>query len=523
VRIVYVPQRQIGEFGGESDNWMWPRHSGDFAFARAYVGADGKPAEYNITNVPYQPKKHLQMNASGVKENDFIFILGYPGRTYRNRPAEFIKYMENYQMPFIANFFEYRINTMEELIKKYPDQKIKYDPAIKSLANTSKNYRGKIQTLNAIDLYNKRKKEEKHIMEMLSADKVASSEFDKVLKKIDSLYGEVYKIAERSLWYGQAFQVSSGFELARYLVNYAYKIQGNSSLYLQKEKEKAISEALKIVTAYNGQTDSIFFKEILLIAHKFEYKNSSLEQFFGNDQYQQNLQTFLNKAYKSKFLQQGYEQLIRKLMADPEKILKSKDPFISLYLATYQDHFKVDSLQKLYLSSIDALLPLYIDFKMRATGENFMPDANSTLRFTYGYIRGYYPADAMYASPFTSLRGIPEKIARGGEYIAYDKLISEIDNLRVSILVEPSLKSVPVNMLYNADTTGGNSGSPVFNANGELIGLNFDRTFEATVNDFEWNESYSRSIACDVRYILFVAKFVDHADALVNELNVAVF
>jgi hypothetical protein len=412
---------------------------------------------------------------------------------------------------------------MEDLIKKYPDLKIKYDPAIKSLANTSKNYRGKIKTLNAIGLYNKRKKEEQHILSLLSADESSASGFKNVLKKIDSLYGAMFTIAERSLWYGQAFQTSAGFDLARYLVNYAYRIQNNPSLDVQKEQEKAFIEATKIITAYNGQTDSIFFKEMLLMAHNFSYKNNQLEQYFGNEKYLTNVQLYLNKAYKSKFLLPGNDQMIKKLLSDPEKILKSKDPFISLYLAVHKDFVIADSLQKLYLSSIDALLPLYTDYKMKATGENFMPDANSTLRFTYGYIRGYYPVDAMYAAPFTTLRGIPEKITRGGEYIAYDKLITQIDNLRVNILVEPALKSVPVNMLYNADTTGGNSGSPVFNSKGELIGLNFDRTFEATVNDFEWNESYSRSIACDVRYILFVAKYVDNADALLKELNVAVF
>lgn len=520
VRIVYVPQRQIGEFGGETDNWMWPRHSGDFAFARAYVSADGKPAEYNITNVPFKPKKHLQMNAQGVKENDFIFILGYPGRTYRNRPAEFIKYMENYQMPFIANFFEFRIATMQHLIKQNSDLKIKYDPPIKSLANTSKNYRGKIKTLKAIGLYNKRKKDEQNVLSLLSTDINSAKEFQKLLNKIDSLYNAMYAIAERSLWYGQVFQTSAGFDLARYLVTYANRIQNNPSLEIKLEQGTASSEAIKIIGAYNGQTDSVFFKELLILAHNFTNKNSQLEQYIGKDNYLANLQIYINKAYKSKLLLPGNDIYIKKLLSNPKKILSSKDPFISLYLAIYKDFFKVDSLQKVYLSSIDALLPLYVDFKMKASAENFLPDANSTMRFTYGYIRGYYPVDAIYNAPFTSLRGIPEKIAIGGEYVQYDKLITEIDNLRVSILVEPTLKSVPVNMLYNADTTGGNSGSPVFNGKGELIGLNFDRAFEATVNDFEWNESYSRSIACDVRYILFVAKYVDNADYLLKELNV---
>jgi hypothetical protein len=522
VRIVYVPQRQIGEFGGETDNWMWPRHSGDFAFARAYVSPDGKPAEYSITNVPYKPKKHLQMNAQGVKENDFIFILGYPGRTYRNRPAEFIKYMENYQLPFIANFFEFRIASMEHLIKQNSDLKIKYDPQIKSLANTSKNFRGKIKTLKAISLYKKKKLDEQHILSLLQNDPNSANDFRKLMDKIDSLYNRMYTIAERSLWYGQVFQTSAGFDLARYLVNYANRIQNSPNLDLKQEQEKAYFDAVKIIGGYNGQTDSVFFKEMLIIAHGFANKNSQLEAYFGKDKYLSNLQAFLNNAYKSKFLIPGYEPMLKKLLSDPKKILKSKDPFINLYHAIFNDYFKVDSLQKVYLSSIDALMPLYIDFKMKATGENFIPDANSTMRFTYGYIRGYYPVDAIYNAPFTSLRGIPEKISIGGEYVAYDKLITQIDNLQVSILVEPALKSVPVNMLYNADTTGGNSGSPVFNGKGELIGLNFDRAFEATVNDFEWNESYSRSIACDVRYILFVAKYVDNADYLLKELNVAI-
>jgi hypothetical protein len=430
--------------------------------------------------------------------------------------------MENYQLPFIANFFEFRIATMEHLIKQNADLKVKYDPSIKSLANTSKNFRGKIKTLKAIGLYNKKKLDEQHILNQLSSDANATNDFRKLLFKIDSLYGRMSEIAERSLWYGQAFQTSAGFDLARLLVNYAYRLQNNPTLDAKQEQDKAYIDAVKILSGYNGQTDSIFFRELLVMAHGFSTRNNGMEEFFGKDKYLSNLHSYMISAYKSKFLVPGYEQMLKKLLADPAKILKSKDPFIKLYLAVYPDHVKVDSLQKVYLSSIDALLPLYADFKMKATGENFIPDANSTMRFTYGYIRGYFPADAIYSAPFTSLRGIPEKIATGGEYIPYDKLITQIDNLKESVLIEPGLKSVPVNMLYNADTTGGNSGSPVFNGKGELIGLNFDRTFEATVNDFEWNESYSRSIACDVRYILFVARYVDNADYLLKELNVTI-
>ena len=212
IRLVYVPPRYIGEFGGETDNWMWPRHSGDFSFVRAYMGKDGKPAEYSKDNVPYVPERYLQADFDGVKDADLVFILGYPGRTSRHYPAEYIRYMEEVQMPYIADLWESQIEVMEGLAKRSDAFEIKYSTRIKRKANTTKNYRGKMQSLKGIELYRKKTSEEKMISELLKAKSPKTGkDFDDALSELNQLYGELNDLGPKRFWYGQLTGASRYF------------------------------------------------------------------------------------------------------------------------------------------------------------------------------------------------------------------------------------------------------------------------------------------------------------------------
>jgi len=517
IRLVYVPQREIGEFGGETDNWMWPRHSGDFSFIRAYVAADGSPAPFNINNVPFKPVRFLKVSTAGVQEEDFVFILGYPGRTFRNRPAAFIKYMENVQMPFIAEYFEYIINYLTEITLKDPVLKVKYDATIKSLANTSKNYRGKLQSLARIHLYENRVAEENIILSLLKSDLEKAESYKKTLDEINFLYNKLIDMGPKTFWYAQLYNWSTSMNIAANLVQGARSLQSLDPK--SEEYKKTLSDLqqrmLNLSKSVDRQNEAVYFLKLLQMAEKFANPVAGLSDFMKNAGYK-NAISFVNEAYENELFN---EEMLLKLFRKPLSILNSKNVFIRFYLSLEAGQNTSFDNQTLWLSSIDALLPVYIDLKMQATGNTFIPDANSTLRLTFGYIRGYYPADGVYASPFTHIEGIPEKVAKGGEYLELPELVMALDNTRVSRYYDKRLSSIPVNFLYNTDTSGGNSGSPVLNAHGELVGLNFDRTFEATVNDFAWNEAYSRSVGVDIRYILFITSQVGKANHLLEEMN----
>ena len=518
VRLVYVPPKAIGEFGGETDNWMWPRHSGDFSFIRVYTAPNGSPSAYSGDNIPLKPSKYIQINTNGVKENDFIFILGYPGRTFRNRPSAFVNYSEKVQMPFIADYFEYRINEMLKLSAQNEEKKLKYESQIKALANTSKNYRGKLKSMAAIKLYQQKQAEELQIIKLLSQSPEKAREFELLLSKFDSLYAVYATVGKKNLWYSQFFNVSPNFEIARLLVSY-YKASTDPQVNKSDlEKIYGITRAKinELIDNQNLETDSLFVRRLLEMAIQEPNLFSWVHQYFGQENTAVKLTMFIKNAYHSYF---SNKVLILGLLDKPASIRKSKNLFIQLVFSMIDDMARTSEDFRLLNSTIDALLPQYVELKMLATGNEFIPDANSTFRMTYGYIRGYYPQDAVYCFPFATLDGVIEKMALGGDYEFYQPLVTAIDNTRVVSNAEKQSDSFTVNFLYNADTTGGNSGSPVLNAYGELVGLNFDRTFEATINDFAWNESYSRSIGVDIRYIIFVLDKVSHADYVLRNIK----
>lgn len=511
LRIVYVPARAVGEFGGSKDNWEWPRHSGDFSFVRAYVDKNGQPAPYNINNVPYHPDKYLKVNPNGVNRDDFVFILGYPGRTYRNRSADFLKFMEDFQLPDIEKDFQWQVDQMIKLTKEDEKYKIKYDPKIKSYDNVTKNYRGKMEALKDLNLYEKRKTEEQMILSKFkNYNKDNYLAFSKILTNLDSSYNNIFSIGDKIFWYAILFRSSDLIIAANEIDN----LQDQNF-----EPETVIAKYRKIIRSYDPITDSMFVRKLLLNAKNFKGKNvvEGLFSFFDKKNYEKEVNKFIIQVYKKSILLDT-TQLFDIISNKPEKLSNIKDPFIRFWKSIEEDFKKTDSIRNYNFSEIDLLLPQYVDFKMKASEELFLPDANATLRLTYGYVEGYTPFDGAYYYPFTTLSGYKEK-AMQPEYSYFEPLVSAIDNLKTSNFMDDTLHDVPICLLYSTDTTGGNSGSPILDAEGKLIGLNFDRTYKATVNDFAWDESYSRSIGVDIRFILWYMKNVSNANYLLKEMN----
>ncbi len=515
IRIVYNPPLAIGEFGGESDNWVWPRHNGDFCIMRAYMAPDGSSAAYNEKNIPFHPKKYLKVNAKGIKENDFVFILGYPGRTYRHVPSQFIEYQQNYQLPFIADIFEWEIARMLELGRGSDAKQRYYASQIKGLANTSKNFRGKLQGLTRTHLVEKKKANEKLMNEMLNTNDVVQTNKN-LFKEIDEAYAELFVRADKNVWLQQIYNLNHLMDGCSDYVSLKKLYETNDTEKIQKTAD-GIRASL---ASYNAELELPALAHLIAMAMRFPPGQhiQAIDKYFTglNEKEVENKLHYMIK--KSIF--NDPEKVKASLSKNSVKALKTNDEFCKFNEALNMDYAEYAAFIIPWNSKVAALTTRYNDAEMLMNITTYMPDANSTLRLTYGYIKGFAPQDAVYNKPFTTLRGIMEKQTPEGDYIMPPLLKTLIETKDYGPWIDKELDDVPVGFLYNLDTTGGNSGSPVMDAFGNFIGINFDRAYTATINDYAWNENYSRSIGCDARYICFVLDKYAHADGLLREMGV---
>ncbi len=525
VRLVYIPRQDIGEFGGETDNWVWPRHTGDFSFLRAYVSPDGKPAKYSKDNVPYQPKKHLKVNPNGVEENDFVFILGYPGKTFRHRPAQYIEYQQKFLLPYTSELNDFQNQRMLEAGKNDKATELALATRIKRNANVMKNYRGKLKGLRNIDLIADKQKEDKALANFIQSNTALKAKYGTLMSDIDKHYQLVFTDAERELWFNNLYTGIRTYQIAN-LIN-KLKIEtakkgtvAQKNEYFNKNIALVKKELDAVYESYNVDADQKIAAHMFAQAYNLKDKNV--------------IQTIANKNFKSadaagSYIAQNiansklntkeklYNEVLNNaatLLAYDDEILKSQQQFAHEHAPFNQELTRREGVLNKLMGDYVAVKEIYQD-------KSFIPDANSTLRLTFGNIKGYSPADAVYMKPFTTVKGIIEKGNSGDIDFRYPQAIEQawLDK-NFGAYTLKGTNDVPVDMLYNMDTTGGNSGSPVMNAYGELIGVNFDRAYDATINDFAWNESYSRSIGVDIRYVLWIADKIDNAQFIIKEMGI---
>ncbi|WP_199118878.1 S46 family peptidase [Pedobacter sp. ASV28] len=527
VRLVYIPNRQIGEFGGETDNWVWPRHTGDYSFMRAYVGKDGKPAKYAKENIPYVPKKSLKVNPNGTNEEDFVFILGYPGKTFRHRPAQFIAYQAKYVLPYTSDLYDFQNSTMENVGKKDKTTEIKLATRIKRNANVMKNYRGKLTGIKGIDLIGQKKQEDESLAQFINNNADVKAQYGQLMDNIDQLYKQINGDANRDLWLGQIYTSTSLLNVAKNIN--LFKNELNKQPAAQKESYFAANIAkLKqtldnIYAAYDLDVDRRIFKKMMSDAVSFtpNQRVTAVDKITARSNNNETaINEYINDTFGlTKLKDQAY--VFNNLLKSGKSIGDYNDGLLLFEndIARQITELKPEKDRRDGL--LNKLMGDYVNVKEKFLQKGFIPDANSTLRLTYGYVRGYSPADATYMSPFTTIKGILEKGATGNPDFYYPDIIKQLWTKKdFGPFVKKELNDVPVALLYNMDTTGGNSGSPIMNANGELIGVNFDRAYGATINDYAWNESYSRSIGVDIRYVLWAASKIDKADFLLKEMGV---
>lgn len=514
VRLVYVPPRTIGEFGGETDNWEWPKHTGDFSFVRAYIGKNGQAAEYSADNVPFVPKKHLTINPKGTKNNDLVFILGYPGTTYRQEPYQFIQYQQEYVLPFVSSWYGWKINLMEELGATDRNRYLKMAGNIKQLANTKKNFEGKLYGLSTTGLLDIKKEEQNGLKANMSGKQVNTTLFN----TIDSLYQIKLNNASIDLWFNLFNRESNGMIQALKIakVKTLKKAPSANDTVFWKTWRKAI------ITNGSGNPDDIELQQQLLA--ELIKRTQALPKQKGI-KYLYKIKdplAWVKKAYESSIITKP--QFNKMVQDNPVAIYNAKDPLMTLAYELAPLLKQIEDRTNSINAQISNCMPALLEAKIKYTQKAFIPDANSTLRFTYGYISAYKTGLNKHPFPYTNRQEIFEKNATDNtDY----RISAPVKSLLLTqnidpILLDPETKELLICMLYNMDTTGGNSGSPVMDAEGNLVGVNFDRAYTATLNDYSWNPDYSRSIAVDIRYVLFTMKYLNHADNLLSEMGVSI-
>ncbi len=525
VRLVYVPPRSIGEFGGEDDNWVWPRHTGDFSFLRAYVAPDGSPSDYSPNNVPYSPRKFLKVAPQGANEEDFVFILGYPGSTFRHRTSHYLAFEEEARMPFIADLYAWQIATMQDLGKNDRAIALKHASRIKGLANVMKNYRGKLKGLRRLQLVEAKQLEEQALQNFIAGDPARQKIYGNTLAEIDKIYQEMRGQAEHELILSNLQSSSTMLRFGYTIYEGAQELQKpdleRESPYMERNLQATKQNLKQAAQNYYEPTDRIFLREMLLRAAKLPAEQSipAVTALLKESAPEKSIEKFLNSAYaKSKLSDE--KLLLEALTKTPEQVAKLKDPFIAFARALYPSYKALRETRQRRDGALNKLSAQLTDIKQLFLAADFIPDANRTLRLTFGRVRGYRPADAVYYHPVTTLSGVIGKTTGAEPFDTPQKLVDLYNAKDFGQFKLPQSNDVPVALLYNLDTTGGNSGSAVLNASGEIVGVNFDRAFEATINDYAWSEDYSRSIAVDIRYVLWVTQKFAGAQYLLDEMNV---
>jgi len=528
LRLVYAPADAIGSYGGDEDNWMWPRHTGDFAFYRAYVAEDGAPADYDESNRPYVPKHILKVSARGLSDGDFTMAVGYPGRTQRyRRPAE-VEHVFSWEYPKWIELADTRIETIERAAPAGSDARVKYDYLLAGLNNYAKNRKGQIKGALRTKLLSRRKAEDAALSAWIVADD-ARAGYAQAVSKLDTL------IEERNR--RDKVDFLSGYVTQPQLLSVA------SSLYrLAKEREKPNAERASgyqerdmpflkqrleaIDRRYDADVDRALWSLMIenYLAQPDEQRVAEIDLALGlSDQVApETLQTRLLHYYAGSKLD-DLETRLSWLDKPASAFEESKDSFIQLAVALHPYRMKREEAAKQLAGDIQAVRSQYMTAVIAwrtSQGRAVYPDANSTLRVTYGQVFGGSPQDGLIYAPFTTLEGIAAKHSGKDPFNAPARQLERIAEKDYGPYALKEIGSVPVNFLTDLDSTGGNSGSPTLDRYGNLVGLLFDGTIESVNSDWDFDERTTRTIHVDSRYMLWVMEKVDGAKRVVDELEI---
>lgn len=528
VRIVYVPPEAIGNFGGETDNWIWPRHTGDFSFLRAYIGPDGKPADFSKDNVPYHPKNFLPLSVAGVKDGDLTITIGFPGSTERYISSYELENRISFSLPNLIRNSELEIRITEEIGKTDSAIALRTANSLKGIYNYLKKSHGVLDGCKRTDALGRKLEDEKQLVAFIDSKPALKKQFGGVLPGYDSLYQEIKKTQLIDSRLGRLARAVDYYRLASTVYRWAVEREKPDAARERGYQNRDTVQAKRRLKV--AQINLVPLVDRALLVHSLKQvldlpagqKIDQVEKLFagksGNEldnaitQYADDLYA-RTKVGNLDDRMQMFGMTLKQLQA-------LDDPFIALASALYPDVDKIRQREKSFSGTENRLAPKLVQAYAEWKNGSMYPDANSTMRVSFGEVKGFAPKDAVAYHYHTLLAGVMQKETGEGEFVVPAELKATFASHQFGQYAQPGDDDIPVDFLTTNDITNGNSGSPVLNGKGEIIGLAFDGNYEGVASDYLYDPEMNRTIVVDTRFVLFVLDKVYHLDNLMKELTI---
>ena len=524
IRLVGAPPESIGKFGGETDNWVWPRHNADFSMFRIYANKENKPAEFSSDNVPYAPAYSFPISIKGAEKNDFTMVYGFPGRTQEYLTSYAVDLLVNQQDPVRVKLREKRLEIMEEDMKNNDTIRLMYTNRYAGVANYEKKWRGEMLGLKKSDAVNKKKKFEADFLKIVETDKAKSEKYSNLFKEFEKIYSDYAALSLQYDYFTECLWGIDGFRMTGSFINVFAELKKK-----QAGKENKFAEVLKATTPsipfknFNKETDKKLFVAMMDIYLK-DIDRSIMPDYLDSlfTVYNNSPQAMMEYLYaNSSFIDNAKAKV---MFTDFERnaIAAEKDPMYMLTLAIYQHYQKTVIPQITYYDKqITQLQKEYMaGLKENVKDKKFYPDANGTMRISFGKVSDYKGKDGVEYLHYTTLDGLVDKNKTGEEdFYVKPRLVELYEKKDFGQYADKNGK-LRTCFIGSNHTTGGNSGSPVLNAKGQLIGTNFDRNWEGTMSDIMYNGSFCRNIILDVRFTLWMVDKYAGAGYLLNEMKI---
>lgn len=523
IRLVYAPPNSIGNYGSEIDNWVWPRHTGDFSFLRAYVSPEGKTVKFSKDNVPYKPKHFFPISTKGFDEGSYQMIMGFPGRTFRYRTAADIKVAFEEALPTTVDLFRTRIEIINKWSKKDRAIELKYANRVRGLENTYKKSLGVLEGMKRINLLQMKEAEEADFLKFINSNPELNNRYGNLLSEIDKLTNEMLQDNKKRMML-MNLQSTDLYRLAQRLMSFT-AVPARDSLGKIIQRTDTDRAPIKnffdaVYKNYLPEVDKELFTALLMKAadlpseQSFEVVQKIVKGKTG-DKRERAIRKFVDDLYCDTDLRT--KEKAEKLLKEDDDDIRD-DEFVEFAIALDKDDAVMKDRYAKYETQIGLLRTKLMEAYMKWKGENLYPDANRTMRFTYGTVKTLRPRDAVNLDYVTTLGGVMEKETGSEPFDVPAKLRQLWEKKDFGIYTDKKSGDVPVAFISNLDITGGNSGSPILNGKGELTGCAFDGNWEGVVGDYHFEDAMNRTISVDSRYILFILDKFSGAQNLLNEM-----